>query len=84
VEKMRILRRVENIEYIAFIIGRDLLNYELSKILNDDCYILCKRLAKEFLKSELNKKSVLSEYDTLIIWLDENKLYIGNEIKKYR
>lgn len=79
---MRILRRKVNNDYIAFIIGRDLLNYELSKISNDDCYILCKRLAKEFLNSELNKKSVLSEYDTLIIWLDENKMYIENEIKK--
>jgi len=81
---MRILRRKENNDYIAFVIGRDLLNCGLSKISNDDCYILCKRLAKEFLRSELNKKSVLSEYDTLIIWLDENKLYIENEIKKYK
>ena len=81
---MRILRRKENNDYIAFIIGRDLLNYELSRMANDDSYVLCKRLAKEFLRSELNKQSVLNEYDTLIIWLDENKLYIENEIKKYR
>lgn len=68
--------------YIAFVLGYDLLNKEISNSNNPECdlsYDICNEIASNFLESKEYKNSKYSTYEMLQEWLENNQ----DKVKEY-
>ncbi len=73
------------IQYLAFIIGYDLLNTMLKKDNSHECelnYNFCDRLSRKFIKSEEYQDTRYSTYEMLKKWLNTHKVKIKKTYKE--
>lgn len=74
------------ISYIAFCLGYDLLNDKLSRSETSECdrvYDFCNYLAKKFIETDYYNDRWKSTYDNLREWLEDNKEIIQSEYLCY-
>lgn len=70
------------VNYIAFCLGYDLINEMLSKSETSECdinYDFCNYLANKFIKTDYYKNEKYSTYDNLREWLNDNQDIIKSE-----
>lgn len=82
IEMSREKYRTENeIQYITFVLGYDLINEMLGKnsLECDRAYDFCDYLARKFIKTDYYKNERRSTYDNLREWLEDNKEIIQSE-----
>lgn len=75
-----------DVNYIAFCLGYDLLNNRLSQAENNECdlvYDFCNYLANKFVETDYYKNEWKSCYDNLREWLEDNKEIIQSEYLCY-
>lgn len=75
-------QKQNEINYIAFCLGYDLLNNKLSNSEKNECdnvYNFCNYLAEKFIKTDYYKNTNKSTYDNLRRWLENNKDIIQSE-----
>lgn len=75
-----------DVNYIAFCLGYDLLNDRLSQAENNECdlvYDFCNYLANKFVETDYYKNEWKSTYDNLREWLEDNKEIIQSEYLCY-
>lgn len=71
-----------DVSYIAFCLGYDLMNDRLSQSENNECdlvYDFCNYLANKFVETDYYKNEWKSTYDNLREWLEDNKEIIQSE-----
>jgi len=76
----------ENLSYIKFVLGYDLLQDRLKNSSVKECdinYNFCSFLAEAFIESEEYKNTRYSLYDALVNWLDNNEKFISSEYSKF-
>lgn len=74
------------ISYLNFVLGYDLLNNMLKQSDNPECdisYDFCDYLSRHFIKSEEYQNTNYSTYEMLQSWLEKNKSKIKKEYNKY-
>lgn len=74
------------ISYLNFVLGYDLLNNMLKQSDNPECdisYDFCDYLSRHFIKSDEYQNTNYSTYEMLQSWLDKNKCKIKKEYNKY-
>ena len=74
------------IQYINFVLGYDLLNNMFKKSKYPECdtsYNFCDKLSREFVKSEEYQNTNQSTYEMLVEWLNNNKVRIKKDYKNY-
>lgn len=74
------------ISYLNFVLGYDLLNDMLKQSNNPECdvsYDFCDYLSRQFIKSDEYQNTNYSTYEMLQSWLDKNKCKIKKEYNKY-
>lgn len=79
-------RKENEISYLVFCLGYDLLNEKLSKSKNkecDDVYEFCDYLARKFMKTDYYKNKWKSSYDNLQDWIEDNRDVIQSECLSY-
>lgn len=72
----------DEINYITFVLGYDLLNEKLSTSDMNECdnvYDFCNYLAKKFIESDNYKSTYQSTYENLKEWLIDNKDIIKSD-----
>lgn len=75
-----------DVNYIAFCLGYDLLNNRLSQAENNECdlvYDFCNYLANKFVETDYYKNEWKSSYDNLREWFEDNKKIIQSEYLCY-
>lgn len=78
----KIYQKENDIDYIKFCLGYDLLNGMLSKSETSECdisYDFCDYLARKFVKTDYYKNEFKSTYDNLQEWINNNKDIIKSE-----
>lgn len=82
IEMSREKYRTENeIDYITFVLGYDLLNKMLSKdsMECDISYDFCKYLARKFIRTDYYKNEKCSTYESLQRWVNDNRDIIKSQ-----
>lgn len=79
-------RKENEVQYVCFCLGYDLLNDKLSRSETDECdrvYDFCDYLARKFVETDYYKNRWKSTYDNLKEWLEDNKEIIQSEYLYY-
>lgn len=79
-------QKENEISYISFCLGYDLLNDKLSKSERAECdnvYDFCNYLSKKFIETDYYKNVWKSTYDSLKEWIEDNKEIIQSEYLCY-
>lgn len=74
------------ISYLNFVLGYDLLNDMFKQSDNPECdisYDFCDYLSRHFIKSDEYQNTNHSTYEMLQKWLEKNKTKIKKEYNKY-
>ena len=74
------------ISYLNFVLGYDLLNDMLKKSESPECdisYDFCDYLSRHFIRSKEYQNTNYSTYEMLQVWLDKNKEKIKKEYNKH-
>lgn len=82
IEMSREKYRTENeIDYITFVLGYDLLNEMLGKdsMECDMAYEFCKNLARKYIRTDYYKNDKCSTYESLQMWVDDNRDIIKSQ-----
>ncbi len=77
-----IINRDSEIQYVAFVMGYDLLNDMLTKSTANECdrvYDFCNYLANKFIDTDYYKNEKYSTYEMLDSWINNNKDIIKSE-----
>lgn len=79
-------RKENEIPYLAFCLGYDLLNEKLRRLENRECdmvYEFCDYLARKFMATDSYKNKWNLSYDNLKEWFEDNKDMIQSEYLQY-